>query len=270
VAVLAALFMKKSFKIFALLGKAVFSAVLFVFLLSGMWQAYRQAKVTTLNHFMPSSFDYLFAVEKDPGQVNRIKLEKYELYYQKVARHKPALAEAHAFLGFCQYHLGKKKRAVVSFKKAVELNPQVFWFPYNLVAAFFKEGNYLAAADSFKSALGTNPETILRFMSRSKIYQDLLRELADPAAQMQTRIKTGYRDCYQMLILSLYHLGNFEETLRYAQAGLGVSVGDEAFFYRYAGLSLKALKEGKTGQEIRGKAAVSQLPEEEGFHVRLF
>jgi tetratricopeptide (TPR) repeat protein len=262
--------MKKSFKILILVGKIAFSAALFVFILSGIRQAYRQAKVTTLNHFMPSSFDYLLAVEKDPGAVNRIELEKYELYYQKVARYQPALAEAHALLGFCQYHLGKKKKAVMSFEKAVELNPQIFWFSYNLAATSFQEGDYLQAVQSLKTALATKPQVLLFFMSRSKIYQDLLRGLADPASEMKTRIKAGYCDAYKMLVLSFYHLKSFGETSRAAQAGLDASVGDEAFFCRYRELSLKALKELKNSLGFGRGESEPLVSEKKEFYVQLF
>ncbi len=79
---------------------------------------------------------------------------------------------------------GDMAEAVVSFKRAIEMNPKLFQSYNNLGATYFKTGDYAQAEGDFSAALRLKPEaSTSRFnlglcYSRQRRYIDAARELA--------------------------------------------------------------------------------------------
>ncbi|HEY3134547.1 MAG TPA: tetratricopeptide repeat protein [Blastocatellia bacterium] len=79
---------------------------------------------------------------------------------------------------------GDTAQAVVSFKRAIEMNPKLFQSYNNLGATYFKTGDYAQAEANFSAALRLRPEaSTSRFnlglcYSRQRRYSDAARELA--------------------------------------------------------------------------------------------
>lgn len=222
---------KKRVKVLSLIAKAGLTAGLFIFLSSVIMRDYKKvravlpkqislsdfrvdpdevqsrARTKTLNQLMPS-FDYLAEFEKGRRGLNEKRLHQYARYYKKVVEYLPGRAGAYSMLGFCYYHLGENEKAILSYKKAIALNPHFFWSQYNLAVIFFKSGRYEKSLKAVQEAVAIRPGPTLLFIRSSKIYQDIFRESGYSTELLQEKLKAGYRDGRLLLGLSRYYLGN--------------------------------------------------------------
>jgi len=162
-----------------------------------------KAKTTTLNYYIPS-FAYLASFINSPKDVfDRKKIDGYGgylPYYQKAAEYMPQNAHVQGMLGFLHYHLGKTREALGYYKKAVELNPYYFWFPYNAGIISFKNENYQDAKNFFEQALKTNKEITIKIFHSSRFYQQII--VANPDLfhfSPEKRIEKGYQQCVVLL-----------------------------------------------------------------------
>src|SRR3989338_1629984 len=95
------------------------------------------AQSAALSRLMPN-FRYLNDLINGRQVLDREKLKKdYAFYYEKVVdyTYRP---EAFGMLGYIYFHLGKDKKAVFCFKKAIALYPDAFSFYYNLGIIYFR------------------------------------------------------------------------------------------------------------------------------------
>ena len=155
-----------------------------------------------LNRFRPESFDYLVQTYRDGKAFDQKKLEAYAFYYQKVTEYIPNRADAYGLLGFCYYHLDKKKEAIAAYEKAIEMNPNFFWFRYNLSMIYFKAGQYKEAYEVLKKAVKTSPQATLKYIQWSKrIYVPLIVIQIRLGYSVEKDLKNGYRECYKRLAM---------------------------------------------------------------------
>ncbi|MEW6117616.1 MAG: tetratricopeptide repeat protein [Nitrospirota bacterium] len=121
-----------------------------------------------------------------------LQLEEYdnarELFLKAIAadRH---FSDAHNSLGFTYMKLGKWQEAVASFKQALA-NP-LYQTPekafYNLGIAYYRQEQFDAALDAFKSALKRTPSFTPPFYGLALVYNKLGR-YGDAAAAMDRAI----------------------------------------------------------------------------------
>ncbi len=169
-----------------------------------------QDHINKLNAIKPASFRFLIEFARQPERFNAQGLLPYLYFYQTMTDYFPGLAEAHGMLGFGLYYLGKYPKAAADFKKAIELQPDFFWFYYDLGVIYFKQGNYEQAIASLQSALKTDPQKALDFIKNSSVvYKSILLEDKSWALQTKERLGDGYRRAYKLLLLSYDHLNNF-------------------------------------------------------------
>ncbi len=165
-----------------------------------------------LNRFRPESFDYLVQTAVEGKKFDKHLLETYSFYYQKVTEYVPHRADAYGMLGFCDYHLGKKEEAIASYEKAIEINPDFFWFYYNLGVIYFKDGQYKEAYEVFKKTVKVKPQATLSFIQWSKrIYMPLVIIKIRLGDSVEEELKTGYRDCYKLLAMLQQYFFNRPE-----------------------------------------------------------
>ena len=87
---------------------------------------------------------------------------------------------------------------MVSFEKAVLLNPRSFWAYYDLGLMAARDGDCRAAAAGLARALDLPPQETLRSMFASKLYLDLGRSWDDLGKALEQRLKAAYVNAYRL------------------------------------------------------------------------
>ena len=196
----------KVLKVLFFLGKrtiilylAAFSLIVILFNVPKVKQT---VQLKILNRFRPLFFDYLVQTYRGGKVFDQKKLEAYAFYYQKVTEYIPNRADAYGLLGFCYYHLDKKKEAIESYEKAIAINPNFFWFRYNLSMIYFKAGQYKEAYEVLKKAVKTSPQATLKYIQWSKrIYIPLIVLQTRLGYSVEKDLQQSYRDCYKRLAM---------------------------------------------------------------------
>jgi len=123
---------------------------------------------------------------------------------------------------------GETTRAVSSFKRALEIDPEMFQSYNDLGAVYFKSKDYRLAETNFAAALRLRPDTpISRFnlglcYAREERYSEATREL-------ERVIQLMPRDAYALYELGLAYekLGRMEEARRVMIMGQGLARSEE-------------------------------------------
>lgn len=150
-----------------------------------------KAKAIYLNHHLPTFADLVIFVA-DRSREHPGALRDYQTYYEKVIDAFPQISEAHSFLGFCYYYLGKEEEAVLAFKKSIMLNPQLFWSHYNLGIIYFKNAQYELAHTSFQKALLITPKKTMQIILQSKIHQQVFGKVTNVNQLVIKDLKLSY------------------------------------------------------------------------------
>jgi len=110
---------------------------------------------------------------------------------------------------------GETENALTSFKRAIEINPQMFESYNNLGAVYFRVENYSRAEANFAEALRLKPEaTASRFnlglcYARQKRYSDATQEL-----ERVVQAKPDDADAFYELGLAYEQMGRMEDAAR--------------------------------------------------------
>jgi len=164
-------------------------------------QTIETAKLRTLNRLMPPLSQ--FVMNDIKGQsLAALPIDKYLFYYDKVSDYLPKNADAYYMKGYCYTQKGHLSQAQKSFQQSIDLNPQFFWAYYNLGMVSLKLGQWDTAIESFHKALSTKPEITVKIMLTSKVFQQLLVQIDQPGKILSINLKTAYKDCYQLILLS--------------------------------------------------------------------
>ncbi len=199
-------------------------------------------------HFVkPSSFSYLVETYESGRQFDRHRLMKYIYYYKKAAEYMSSPADAFGMLGFCYFEAGQTRKAISAYKHAVKINPKFFWSRYNLGVIFFKDARLRTAVKWLKSALKIPPPVTLNFIGSSeRIYKPVLLARNMWSGQGLLRsLRDGQRDCFSLLCVVYYQLGDFKAMEEAARAAVVLNVGGKEFFHYCIGLAAYKLKEYK-------------------------
>ncbi len=158
-----------------------------------------KARLITLNQLIPH-FDHLLLSLEDPSLADPQEFRKYVIYYRKVTEYFPQLADAHGILGFCYFQLGEKEKAIVSLKKARELNPNFFWHSFNLGVVLWKGKRYPEAIEILKKASTLPPALTIKLLYSSKVYQQILEGGKISQEEIEQNLKEGYRVCFSLVV----------------------------------------------------------------------
>src|SRR3989338_8306700 len=204
-----------------------------------------QVKLSVLNRLMPTCINFAKFIEHR-GPLDKSDLKDYIVCFREVVRDFPAFFEAWGILGFTYYHLGKTEQALYSYERALEGNPNNFWFYHDMGMIYFKIGQPEKAKDSFKKALMVNSDITLASLLSSRVYIPIFQLImADRRAVLGENLQKGYQHCFQMMVLLEYRSGNFAEALRGTQYAIKTNTEPQDFFYHFAGLAAYQLKDYK-------------------------
>jgi tetratricopeptide (TPR) repeat protein len=199
-------------------------------------------KIVNINHLRPSLdlWKNFFEGQKRPAEKF---LQESVKYYEKIAEYGMANEEVYHMLGLCYDFLGQEEKAVSSYGKAVALNPRFFWSRYNLGLILFRRAQYKAATDILKDTVTLDPRLTMQKIAGSRIFGEIISSIGDLNYPIYESLQGGYRDCYQMIVLSCYRMKNFQEMFRWAQAAISLSLDSDGFFSYQAGAAAYELKE---------------------------
>ncbi len=184
------------------------------------------------------SYRDLVGVMNQTNAVNQSVFKGYAYYYEKILENAPENGAALTVLGYCYYHLEKKDKAIAAYKQAIKTNPDVFWNYFNLGVIYFKKGAYRDAVSYLDLAIEKMPEASLSFINDSKaIFKPIIESNQLTVEQLREQLKGGYKDAYQMLVISHYRLKQYQLMMKYAQYAQIAKIGSLDVFYFYMGLS---------------------------------
>lgn len=168
-------------------------------------------RMRILSHRM-IPLEYLLSLTEGQETPRREKLEEYVDYYQTVVDYVPHLAEGYGLLGLCYYYLGEEERARDLLERAVQLNPQYFWFHYNLGVMHYQNKDFSGAAESFKKALAVRPQWSVYLIYSSRLLSHIRDEqgvkvVLDPSDQetaqrIRQNLRDGYTKARELLVVS--------------------------------------------------------------------
>lgn len=156
------------------------------------------AKLRTLNRLMPP-LTALVETNRSSTQIDSELLEKYTFYYRKVADYLPNNPNATFMLGYCLALGDDTGPAIKALEDSIAGNPHYFWAHYNLGVMQLRHGDFAKAEEAFQEALAVNPTTTVKIIFSSKVFQQLLAQVADPQAIIPPGLKAGYQDCHRWL-----------------------------------------------------------------------
>jgi superkiller protein 3 len=152
----------------------------------------------------------------------------------------PERADAYGLMGFCLFHLGEQDRAVDAYKKSIEINPDFFWFHYNLGVLYFKKGQYDEARESLNRALEQEPTDVMDVIYDSKrLYLPLMgKRLDQNKIQMVDFVKQGFQKAIDLIIASSYFSQDYAKLFSYSKAAIQAQQKNQDYYHFYAGYAL--------------------------------
>lgn len=256
---------------FIRLGKWILTVCFVVFLVMTAAADFRKTKVKRLNYIMPRSYKYLVDVAENQKGLNKARLKKYAYYYKMVIQQMPHRPDAYGMLGFCYYHLGKQKKAISFYEKAIELNPYFLGFYNDLGTIYFKNGDYRKALTFFEKAIKTKPQSALKFIySSSKICLPIIAErLARSGSSFIEELRSTYRQSYELMILSYYHLKDYPKMFNASLYAMQSFSEDKDIFFYYQQLAAYELvgRKKSSAVPLRNNLARSRM---RNIYLRIF
>ena len=156
----------------------------------------RGIKLLNMNMSNLSMYQSLLKMNMNESETNKPPAQIME-YMEQVIDVMPSMAPAYSVLGLCYYSLGSKDKAYEFFQKSFLLDPQNFWSIQNLAILALEAHQNIEAEKFFKMALSQDPRYVLKTLSSSKIYSDIL--IADPSYSPSTALQENYLKATQAL-----------------------------------------------------------------------
>lgn len=235
--------------IFDLVGPRVGSLYLIVFLIFFFFigdQFKVQSDMQALNRIMPQ-FEPLADFMEKGNPIDEDTLDDQVLYFKSVLQYMTGFSAAHEMLGLSYFYQGKVDQAEESFHKAVESNPETFWFYYNQGVFYYKKKDFAKSVESFQKALRCDPKKTIQFMAFSKIYLPIfMASKLDLNNELIKRLQEGYSWAYRFIIDSYLRQRDYQNVLNVAVIGIQSGLDRKGIYHYYAGMAAYHLKDFKT------------------------
>lgn len=164
-----------------------------------------KAMMITINHYRPDLAMWKdFVVDGKP--LDKGFLKDSVQYYQTIAAYVPQIAEPQHMLGLCYALSGDVPAALAAQEKAALLEPRFFWSWYNLGILYYRQGEFAKSGQAFRKALTISPQSTVKIMGASKIYEEVLRAMGPERSVASIHLQQGYRDAARMMEASIRRL----------------------------------------------------------------
>lgn len=162
-------------------------------------------KIKMLNRVVPASMEDIVLFSLDPSHPEP-NWEKYLGYFKTASKILPQLGAARGMMGYCYYHMGNLPEAARQYERAVNLNPQFFWWHYNLGIIYAQQGKYAEAESAMKKAFECSPSDSIMYINSAKIYRELNKHADELKYNTEEGLRKGYRSVSQILVMFRFHL----------------------------------------------------------------
>ncbi len=230
--------------------RLVVSILLLVILGYGIVGSYEEikasitaCKIARVNMFVPDSLHNLINVSEGKDKVDKKEFMDYIAYYKQLQKLDPTRAETYGILAFCYYWLGEYKKSEESLLKAIELNPNFFWYYYNLGVIYFQQGRYKDAVKMFDKSLVSSPALSLMYIrSPQTLHRSILNTDNDFAAGIEQRLKQGRCKAELLRLAGYYYLKQYKHTVILAQRCIALDTcADKDYCLCFLGMALYKL-----------------------------
>jgi tetratricopeptide (TPR) repeat protein len=156
------------------------------------------------------------------------RFEEARTWLDRASALKPDEADVADALGRAFDGLGDTPGAVASFKRSIELNPEMFESYNNLGTVYFKADNYALAEANFAAAVRLRPEaSASRFnlglcYSREGRYRDATREF-----ERVVQLTPEDAEAFYEMSLAYENTGRVDDAVRALRLGQGVAKSRE-------------------------------------------
>jgi len=215
-------------------------------------------KIRIIENLMPTDFGPLVQLvdllnhesfrEEGLGQLRKARVKDTEYYsylqfYKTIVDFFPERADAHSLLGYLYYIYGDTRGAMKSYEKAIQNNPEVFWFHYNLGLLHYGLKDYKKASELLGRSLEKTADDTMQYIVSSKIvYLSIVMSRPLFGQQIRLRLQKGYQDAYRMLILSYLNNRDYQSMLNAVTQAIQNEIAPQADYFYYGSLAHFHLK----------------------------
>jgi len=158
---------------------------------------------------------------------NQKNFDKAVINYKKSIEINPDYAEGHNNLGSTLYKLGKFNEAIDSYQRAIKIKPNFTEAYNNLGLAFEDLGKFNEAIDSYQRAIKINPEYAEAYNNLGNVYD--INEKVDEAIlnyKKAIKINANFVEAYSNLGHLLKEIGKVDEARNCANKILSLKPND--------------------------------------------
>lgn len=206
-----------------------------------VWEAKR---VRVLNDLQSSSSTtMLWALAENGPRSDNFKNTNKE-YYAKIRELFPRRSEGYGLSGFIAFFEGNLSEAGDYYEQAIKIDPDFFWYHYNLGLIRFRQGLYEEAYNSLFNALKLPASSVLKKVQGSpQIYGNIISAMPYSKKKFAAHINGGYKNAAVLLLESLLRSEKYDMLISAAyNLKKNGTVGNEVMFY-YTGLGFYHKKE---------------------------
>ncbi|MCA9406865.1 MAG: tetratricopeptide repeat protein, partial [Candidatus Omnitrophica bacterium] len=179
-------------------------------------------------HF-PRRVYYLFRPYMENGQLNVKELEYNIFYYTRLSHQNPKDSSAYGMVGYAYYLLGETDQAIKYYEKAAALEPEFFWYAFNLGTLYYQQNNFELAEQWLNKTLVKN--TYQDVYDFPKAYYSILMTNEELGGMtVSERVEDVRIHTFRMLSHIYYQTGRFEEIIQLALDEVFQDVNQSPFF----------------------------------------
>lgn len=218
------------------------------------------------NYYMRANILYLIQSVEGKTDFDPEELKKITQYYETSAQYLDQEADVFGVLGVCYFYLNDRAKSIETLNKAIEINPNFFWYHYDLAAIYYNQKNYSQALISFENAVKIQPAQTLQAIGDSKkIYWPLFGGLAN-INKLRTRLVEGYWQSYKIMTYICLDQKKYSEAIGYATYAINAKLDQNGEFYFLAGMAYYKLNQFDNAIIVLNKANQKNPQFADGFY----
>jgi tetratricopeptide (TPR) repeat protein len=220
---------------FRVAGLYLLFALLFLIFVDGD-AILHYARGTTLSRIIPD-FAPLIAFNDQGKKIDPEKWYTYINYYQQVWKFQPDRSDVAGLLGYCFFYSGDVVKSEQYLRKALQEEPAVCSFNYNLGLIYYKKGDYQKALEFFRKALDADVIHDMNYVTSSRVFFPLLKNVDEVAGEITEKLRLGYKKALMLSIICCQHLKDYSTMSSLAKTAIKTYVFDDDFFNFYSGVA---------------------------------
>ncbi|MCA9399117.1 MAG: tetratricopeptide repeat protein, partial [Candidatus Omnitrophica bacterium] len=179
-------------------------------------------------HF-PRRVYYLFRPYTENGQLNVKELEYNIFYYTRLSHQNPKDSSAYGMIGYAYYLLGDTDQAIKYYEKAADLEPEFFWYAFNLGTLYYQQNNFELAEQWLSRTLIENTYQDV-FDFPETYYPIIMTNEELGGTVVSERVKDVRIHTFRMLSYIYYQTGRFGGIIQLAQNDVFQDINQSPFF----------------------------------------